>query len=240
MQWLWALLDVPAHVDGIMKVRGRGGFAANFISFLACAPLLGLSLWGFWVTDQLSTWHWLAPLRTHLASAVPGTTVDDQGNIHAVNPEQDMTIGDPNGDGKSERVEVAGKVLSVGMMLSLLIWSVNLSPTLIQVAFPPLVRILPASIIGGVVIFLKSAMLFDYVTDWPDMWKLVIGVNWPDWWVITPILQFIVCVITTLISSMVLQTIIAVLATLMIVNVINMAGAGAGGAARARQTIIDH
>jgi hypothetical protein len=235
MRWLWALLDLPAHIHAIMQLRGRWGFTQSFVIFLA-AMLLSFPVgWGYWVGDQVATWNWLQPLRTFLVAPVEGAAIDEQGNI--TTDGRSVVGPDTNNDGTPDQVQVAGRVLSLGMLLAIAIWCVNFSPTLIQIAFPPIVRTLPAQFIGSLVIFLKAAMLFDYVTDWPDMWKLITAFNWPDWWVFTTALQFIACVFGTLIVSMVLQTVLGSLIALMVVSVMNMAGARANVA---RAQVIDH
>lgn len=235
MQWLWALLDLPAHINAIMRLRGRWGFGQALTIFLA-AMFLSIPVgWGYWVGDQVSTWDWLQPLRTFLVAPVEGATIDEAGNI--TTDGRNVIGPDRNADGTPDQVEVAGKVLSLGMALSIAIWCINFSPTLIQIAFPPIVRALPAQLIGALVIFLKAAMLFDYVTDWPAMWSLIQAFNWPDWWIFTAILQFIACIVGTLIVSMVLQTVLGSLIALMVVALLNMAGAGASAV---RPAVIDH
>lgn len=234
MTWLWALMDLSAHVAAIGKLRGRWGFGQSFTIFLAALFLSIPCAWAFWTTDQLSTWHWLQPLRTFLAAPVPGTTVTEGGDI--VSDGHTVMGPDRNSDGVADPVEIAGKVLDFGTTLAIMIWCLNLSPTLIQIAFPPLVRSLPANIIAGIVIFLKASMLFDYVSDFPDMWRLITAFKWPDWWILTPILQFVTCLLATLISSMVLQTVLGSLIALMFVCVWNMAFSGV---ASARGVVVD-
>jgi hypothetical protein len=128
-------------------------------------------------------------------------------------------------------VELAGQVVSVALVASVAIWLFNASPTLIELAFPRASRGVPA-----LALLLKVAIVFDYVTDFPALWKATTAFAWPAWGLLTPLLQFVACAFATLVVSMVLQVVLGVLLMMLWVCVENMY---LGGAQRvARQVII--
>lgn len=127
--------------------------------------------------------------------------------------------------------EIAGNLVSAGFIVSALIWLFNASPTLIELSFPSAARGVPA-----LALVLKVAILFDYVTDWPAMWRAVTAFAWPNWNLLTTLLQFITCAIFTLIVSMVLQVLIGAILVVLWCCVENMAS---GGRQAARAVVVD-
>lgn len=96
----------------------------------------------------------------------------------------------------------------VAFFASLFIWMFNLTPTLMELTFPKLARGIPAIALG-----LKLAIGFDYITDWPKMWETLGESPW--FYQFAPALawlfRLIACVLGTLLVSMGLQVIVALL-----------------------------
>lgn len=201
MGCLYALIDLPGHVTNIRQNVKGWGFAGSFLVFLAAMALCIPVAWAWWSFDQVPTWDWTAPIRDQLLTAIP--------------------YGD---------VELAGQIVSVGLVASVAIWLFNASPTLIEIAFPRAARGVPA-----VALALKVAIIFDYVTDWPALWRVTTAFTWPEWGILVPVLQFFACAFATLVVSMVLQVILGCLLVMLYTCVENMY---LGGGQQAAQRVL--
>lgn len=200
MGCLYALLDLPAHIDHLRKtLPGRFGFAGSLVLLFVCLLLIVPVGWAFWAFDQVPTWDWTLPIRAQLAAPLANSRAieDATGQVLAVDIEGNivtLAAGDASG------------TITLGVVLSALIWLFNLAPTLIQLSFPSLARGIPP-----LAVLLKVAIIFDYVTDFPAMWQAVTAYTWPDWGLFTGLVQFGVCALATLLVSMVLQVVLGVL-----------------------------
>ena len=190
MAAIYAILDVPRQMQAIKRNTMHMDFAPAFFLFLALFMLLFPFLYLFWTYDLSSTWTWTGAI---------GLRDVDTDNFRA-------------------GVVAALDTASPGMVASLLIWSFTWLPSLIEMAFPRLAYGSPA-----ISIFLKAVIAFDYFTDLPLVWRAVHGSGdygdtgrFATWGLAQIPAQVFTAAFLTVITSLVLQVIIVLIAYTML------------------------
>ncbi len=184
MRAIYAILDVPRQMQAIKKNTLHMEFAPAFFLFLVCFMLLFPFTYLFWTYDLSSTWSWTGAIG----------------------------LRDPEADSFRRGVVAALDTASPGMIASLLLWAFTWAPSLIEMAFPRLANGAP-----GIQIALKACITFDYFTDLPLIWNTVHGNELRDGWLASWGVmqlpgQIFVAALLTVITSLVLQVIIVLLA----------------------------
>lgn len=184
MRAIYAILDVPRQMQAIKRNTLHMEFAPAFFLFLVCFLLLFPFTYLFWTYDLSSTWSWTGAIG----------------------------LRDADTDNFRRGVVAAIDTASPGMVASLLLWAFTWAPSLIEMAFPRLANGAP-----GIQIALKSVIAFDYFTDLPLVWNTVHGDEFRDGWLASWGFmqlpgQMFVAALLTVITSLVLQVIIVLLA----------------------------
>lgn len=186
MAAIYAILDVPRQMQAIKRNTMHMEFAPAFFLFLVLFLLLFPFTYLFWTYDLSSTWQWTGAIGLHDSAA------------------------DNFRDGVVQSLDTP----SPGMVASLLLWAFTWAPSLIEMGFPRIAHGAP-----GIQIFLKSVIAFDYFTDLPLVWASAHGneaegrAGWfTSWgWMQLPG-QVLASALMTVITSLVLQVVIVLLA----------------------------
>jgi hypothetical protein len=184
MAAIYAILDVPKQMQAIKRNTMHMEFAPAFFLFLVCFLLLFPFLYLFWTYDLSSTWIWTGAIG----------------------------LRDPNAETFRNGIVAAIDTATPGMAASLLIWAFTWMPSLIEMGFPRIAHGAP-----GIAIGLKACIAFDYFTDLPLVWGTVHGDETHTGWLVSWGFaqlpgQVLVTTLLTVVTSLVLQVVIVLLA----------------------------